>query len=150
MQRGISALPQAVAAAILLIALAETCGNNGRAEQGLDLVEKRLTTLEESCETVSEAELHRLKGELLLIKDTSNIAGAEHCLRTAIEVANRQSAKLFELRATVGLARLLRDTHRRNEAQTMLGEIYNWFTEGFDTRDLQEARQLLDELDQEF
>ena len=87
---------------------------------------------------------------MLLTKDASNIAGAEHCLRTAIEVANRQSAKLFELRATVGLARLLRDTHRRNEAQTMLGEIYNWFTEGFDTRDLQEARQLLDELDQEF
>ena len=90
--------------------------------------------------------MHRLKGELLMIKDSGNHAEAERCLRTAIDVARGQSARLFELRATVSLARLLRDTNRRGEARTMLAAIYNWFTEGFDTADLKEAKALLDEL----
>jgi predicted ATPase len=71
---------------------------------------------------------------------------AELSLRTAIDVARRQSARLFELRATVSLGRLLRDTGRRDEARAVLAEIYNWFTEGFDTADLKEAKALLDEL----
>jgi predicted ATPase len=146
MQRSISALPQAVAAAVLLVALAETCGNNGRAEQGLDLVDKRLTTAEQTGETVSEAELHRLKGELLLITDASNVAEAEHCLRTAINVARRQRARLFELRATVSLARLMANQGRPDEACVMLTDIYNSFTEGFDIADLREAKALLDDL----
>jgi predicted ATPase len=71
---------------------------------------------------------------------------SERRLRTAIDIARRQSARLFELRATVSLARLLRDTNRRDEVRAMLAEIYNWFTEGFDTADLKDAKALLDEL----
>jgi tetratricopeptide (TPR) repeat protein len=148
MHRSISstALSEAVAAAQLLVALAETCGKNGRAEEGLDLVGKGLATAEQTGQTVAESELHRLKGELLLIKDLGNGAEAERCLRSAIDVARAQGARLFELRATVSLARLLRDTNRREEARAMLTEIYGWFTEGFDTADLKEARALIEEL----
>jgi predicted ATPase len=71
---------------------------------------------------------------------------AEKCLRKAIAVARSQEAKFWELRATTSLARLLRDTNRRNEARAILAEIYNWFTEGFDTADLTDAKALLDEL----
>ncbi|MGO9268342.1 MAG: tetratricopeptide repeat protein [Candidatus Binataceae bacterium] len=78
--------------------------------------------------------------------DGSNDAEAERCFRTAIDVARRQSAKAFELTATTHLARLLAKQGRRDEALTMLAEIYAWFTEGFDTRDLKEAKALLDEL----
>ena len=70
----------------------------------------------------------------------------ERCFRTAIEIARRQSARIAELRATTSLARLLEKQGRRDEARTMLAEIYNWFTEGFDTADLKEAKALLDQL----
>jgi predicted ATPase len=73
-------------------------------------------------------------------------AQAESCFQHAIEVARKQSAKSWELRATMSLARLLRHTGRRDEARALLAEIYNWFTEGFDTADLKEAKALLDEL----
>jgi len=129
-----------------LVALAETCGKNGHAEEGLDLVDKGLTTAEQIDQRVAEAELHRLKGELLMIKDQGNAAEAERCLRTAIEVARRQGARLFELRATVSLARLMANQGRRDEAHAILGDIYNWFTEGFEFADLKDAKALLDEL----
>jgi predicted ATPase len=93
-----------------------------------------------------EAETSRLKGELLIAKDTANTGPAEECYRKAIDVARGQDAKSWELRATMSLARLLADTGRRDEARTMLSEIYNWFTEGFDTADLKDAKALLDEL----
>jgi predicted ATPase len=112
-----------------------------------------------------EAEMHRLKGELLLRRELSDMrtsqtrllgatsfqlaphtSEAEECFERAIEIARKQSAKSFELRATTSLARLLRGTDRRDEARTMLGEIYNWFTEGFDTADLMDAKALLAEL----
>jgi predicted ATPase len=82
----------------------------------------------------------------LLVENPSDVAEAEQCFRTAIEIARRQSARSEELRATTSLARMLRDTARRDEARAMLAEIYNWFTEGFDTSDLKEAKALLDEL----
>jgi len=131
---------------VMLVALAETCGKNGRAEEGLDLVAAALATAEQTGSRTVEAELHRLKGELLMIEDPVSVAEAERSLRTAIEVARRQAARLFELRATVSLARLLRNTNRRDEARVLLAEIYNWFTEGFDTADLKDAKALLDEL----
>ena len=137
---------QTASTALMLVALAETCGKHGRAEEGLDLVAEGLATAEQAGLRVNEAELHRLKGELLMIKDLGNVVEAERCLRIAIDVARRQGARLFELRSTVSLARLLRDTNRRDETRTMLGEIYNWFTEGFDTADLKDAKALLDEL----
>jgi predicted ATPase len=127
----------------LLTVLAETCGQNGRAEQGLDLVAKGLASAEQTGMKVAEAELHRIKGDLLVTTDAVN---AERCLRTAIGVAHRQEARLLELRATVSLARLLDTQGRREEAGMMLVEIYNWFTEGFDTADLKDAKALLDQL----
>lgn len=93
-----------------------------------------------------EAELHRLKGELLLMQGAANDREAERCFCDAIEVARRQDGKALELRATVSLARLLRDTNRREQARATLAEIYDWFTEGFDTVDLKEAKALLGEL----
>jgi tetratricopeptide (TPR) repeat protein len=131
---------------VMVHALAESCGNNGRAEEGLTLVAEGLATAKHTGLRLTEAELYRAKGELLMIKDPANVAEAERCLRTAIEVARRQGARLFELRATVSLARLLGDTNRRDETRQILAEIYNWFTEGFDLSDLKDAKALLDEL----
>jgi tetratricopeptide (TPR) repeat protein len=148
MRRSISdpVMAESSATGKLITVLAEICGQNGRVEEGLDLIAKGLATAQQAGLRTVDAELHRIKGELLMIKDPSSVAEAERCLRTAIEVACRQRAKLFELRATVSLARLLRDTNRYDEARTMLAEIYCWFTEGFDTTDLKEAKALLDEL----
>jgi predicted ATPase len=78
--------------------------------------------------------------------DSGNLQEAAESFRGAIEVSRRQSAKSWELRATTSLARLLRDRDRRDEARTMLAAIYSWFTEGFDTADLKDAKDLLDEL----
>ncbi len=93
-----------------------------------------------------EPEVHRLEGELLLRKNKSDITGAQKCLQRAIDTARTQSAKTFELRATSSLARLLARQNRCDEARSMLAEIYGWFTEGFDTADMKDAKALLDEL----
>jgi tetratricopeptide (TPR) repeat protein len=132
--------------------LADAYGKVGLVEKGLGLIAKALDLANQTGEHLfHEGELYRLKGELLLKRGgegtESNIqeqAGA--CFRRAIEVARRQSAKLYELRATTSLARLLAQQGRRNEARTMLAEIYNWFSEGFDTPDLKDAKALLEEL----
>ena len=93
-----------------------------------------------------QGDVYFLKGEAIGGRNSSASSDAEACFRKAIEITKRQSAKWGELRATVSLARLLRDTNRGDEARAMLGEIYNWFTEGFDTADLREAKALLAEL----
>jgi predicted ATPase len=80
------------------------------------------------------------------MRDSSTTAKSEACFRKAIEIARRQSAKWWELRAATSLARLLAKLGRRDDARAMLGEIYGWFTEGFDTSGLQDAKALLDEL----
>jgi predicted ATPase len=95
---------------------------------------------------VFEPGLLQTKGALLLLKGAAKTAEAEDCFRQVIQVAQSQGAKLWELRATTSLARLLRDTGRRDEARATLAEIYNWFTEGFDTADLKDAKALLDQL----
>jgi tetratricopeptide (TPR) repeat protein len=118
-------------------------GQTGRA---LDLLAEGLVTVERSGLHEIEAELFMLKGEAILVHEPSASDEAETHFRKAIKVAKGQSAKWWELRATVSLARLLRDTNRSDEARTMLAEIYNWFTEGFDTADLKDAKALLDEL----
>jgi predicted ATPase len=92
-----------------------------------------------------EAEIHRLKGELLLMQAEVE-AEAEVCFLQAVEVARQQSAKSWELRAVMCLCRLWQKQGRRKEARQRLAEIYSWFTEGFDTADLQEAKMLLEEL----
>jgi predicted ATPase len=90
--------------------------------------------------------LYELKGKLLMMQNPSNAREAESCFRRGIEVARKQGAKFWELRATTSLARLLASQGRRDEARTMLAEIYNWFTEGFDTVDLKDAKALLEDL----
>ena len=92
------------------------------------------------------AELHRLNGELLASGAGGDGVEAEACLRRAVEVARRQAARSLELRSATSLARLWRDRGRRTEARGVLAPVYGWFTEGFDTSDLKDAKALLDEL----
>jgi predicted ATPase len=131
----------------MLLLLAEGYGASERADVGLDTVAEALELSAQSGERWCEAELYRLKGELHLIKDADSWKEAEQCFRTAIAVALEQRAKSLELRAATSLTRLLaKQGKRRDEARAMLAEIYNWFTEGFDTADLRDAKALLDEL----
>ena len=130
-----------------LCMLAEAFMEMGRFDDGLNALTEALAAAEDGHENRScEAEAHRLKGELLLKQDDSNAEEAQNCFRRAIEIARKQSAKSLELRATMSLARLLAEQGRRDEARAMLAEIYNWFTEGFDTPDLKDAKALFDEL----
>jgi predicted ATPase len=129
-----------------LCVLAEVCMETGRLDDGLSALTEALAAADQHGNRYYEAEMHRLQGELLLRQKDSNAAKAQSCFQRAIAIARRQSAKWFELRATTSLARLLRDTDRRDEARAMLAEIYRWFTEGFDTADLKDAKALLDEL----
>ena len=112
----------------------------GDIDAGMHLLAEALARVESTDERYCEAELHRLKGELLGTRDRD--AQAEQSFRTAIRVAQGQGAKSFQLRATTSLARLLAKQGRRDEARTMLADIYGWFTEGFDTADLKEAKAL--------
>jgi predicted ATPase len=111
------------------------------------MLNEALAYIERSGEKADKAEMLRIKGEMLLMRDGGAIAEAERCFRAALEVARAQEAKWWELRTTVSLAQLLAKVGRREDARTMLAEIYNWFTEGFDTADLKDAKALLDELD---
>jgi tetratricopeptide (TPR) repeat protein len=129
-----------------LAVLAYAYARLGRHDQALTMLDEALERVQRTGEQVDEAEMLRLKGETLLMRNGEGAAQAEHCFTAAIEVARAQEAKWWELRTTVSLARLLRDTNRRNEARSMLAEICNWFTEGFDTADLKDAKALLDEL----
>jgi tetratricopeptide (TPR) repeat protein len=124
----------------MLATLAESCGRNGLPEEGLEAVAQGMG-LEQT-----HIELHRVKGELLLAREPPEEAAAERCFRTAIDFARSQKARLFELRATTSLARLLNRQGKRDEACAMLSEIYGWFTEGFEFTDLKDAKALLDEL----
>jgi predicted ATPase len=128
-----------------LALLVEAQAEVGKFEPTLTLLGEALNVVSQTEERWCEAELYRLKGELLR-RDDSNTAEAQRCLLHAIEIAQNQAAKSFELRATISLARLLAKLGRYDEAHAMLSEIYNWFTEGFDTPDLKDAKALLDEL----
>jgi len=135
-----------------LALLAEMYGKVGQAEEGLTALAEALAHIDKTGERYYEAELYRLKGELTLAQ--SSVQGlassvqkeAEECFWKAIEIARRQQAKSLELRAVMSLSRLWQRQGKKEEARQMLAEIYNWFTEGFDTRDLQEAKALLEEL----
>jgi tetratricopeptide (TPR) repeat protein len=128
----------------MVITLAEVCAANRLPDEGLATITEALTRSEKA--PGFHAEFYRLKGELTLLSDSHNESEAERCLRQAIEIAQRQAARLFEIRATTSLARLLLSQGRHDEARSMLAEIYNWFNEGFDLLDLQQAKALLDEL----
>jgi predicted ATPase len=134
-----------------LTRLAEAYGEVGRAEEGLSLLIEALTHVDKTGERFYEAELYRVKGELMLqsrVQGPQSIVEekAEGCFLKAIEIARQQPAKSWELRATTSLARLWQRQGRKDEPRQMLAEIYGWFTEGFDTADLKEAKALLEEL----
>ena len=129
-----------------LALLAEAYGGIGKAEEGLTVLAEALDVVNKNWERFYEAELYRLKGELLLARSPENQADAEPCFRKAIEVARWQSAKSLELRTVMSLSRLWQRQGKREEARQMLSVIYGWFTEGFETADLKEAKALLEEL----
>ena len=126
--------------------LAEALCATGRLDEALDTLNNALGFAEDRENLWLEAEIYRLKGEFLLRRGNSNSAQAQACFEQGIEIARRQSAKSLELRATTSLARLVAKMGRRDEARAMLAEIYGWFTEGFDTADLKDAKALLNEL----
>jgi len=115
-------------------------------EEGLDQLAEAAKLVEATHERWIEAEIHRLRGTLLL--SIHEPTAAENSYRRALEVARRQSARFWELRAALDLARLWRDQGKRTEARDLLSPIYGWFTEGFDTRDLKDAKALLLDLAQ--
>jgi len=124
--------------------LARACEIGGQIEEALTLLDDALQIVERTGESWLAAELYRHKGQLLLREGHSE--AAEELYRKALGIAQEQDAKLWELRAVVGLARLRRDQGRRAEARDLLAPVYGWFTEGFDTADLKDAKALLDEL----
>jgi predicted ATPase len=134
--------------AYFLALLAEARGEAGRAGEGLATLNEALQVAHRSGERYYEAELHRLTGELVLRSEAVPPSEAEACFHQSIEIARNQKAKSLELRAVLSLCRLSRQQGKVAEARQMLAEIYGWFTEGFETPDLKEARALLDELQQ--
>ena len=151
--------------------LAEAYGKVEQTEKGLTVLAEALATADNTGERFYEAELYRLKGELTLQSKTSPGQGktsqdksestnshplaphpqaeaeAEECFQQAMEIARHQSAKSLELRAATSLSRLWRQQGKRAEARVLLAPIYAWFTEGFDTANLQDAKALLAELE---
>ncbi len=123
--------------------LAEACLAAGRVEEGLSAVREALAETEKTECRFYEGELDRLEGELVLASAEPDESGAEASFRNAIALARRQDAKSSELRAATSLARLLARQGRREEARGLLAPVYAWFTEGFDTADLKEAKALL-------
>jgi predicted ATPase len=125
--------------------LVEAYGKVGKSDDGLSLIAEALAKAQKSGEGFYEAELHRLKGELMQ-RQGEKEDQAEACFNKAIEIAHRQGARSLELRAVTSLSRLLRKQGNSEEAQKILANIYGWFTEGFDTKDLLDAKTLLEEL----
>jgi predicted ATPase len=154
-QEGLALLTQALAqlrsigcsagSPLLLTSLAEAHAILGQSAEARKYLAETVQFVETTEERLYEAELlHRVPGDLL--NAAGDRSGAERHYRQAIAVAERQSSKLFQLRASTSLARLWRDQGKRSEARDLLAPIYGWFTEGFDAPDLKEARALLDEL----
>ncbi len=113
----------------------------------MNVLAEALTVIDKSGMRFPEADIHRLKGELLLQLSTDDTAEAETCFHQALDVARTQQAKSLELRAATSLARLWQQQDKRQDARDLLTPLYGWFTEGFDTADLQEAKALLQELE---
>jgi predicted ATPase len=129
-----------------LTLLAEVSAQAGQREAGLTLLAEALAAVDDTGERRWEAELHRLKGELLLARSAEHDTEAETCFRQALDIARQQQAKSWELRAATSLSRLWQQQGKHAAARQLLAEVYGWFTEGFDTADLQEAKALLEEL----
>ena len=126
--------------------LAEVCDHLGHVGDGLQALAEAYTLVEQHEEHLWEAEVCRLRGVLLLRQPGTPQAEAETWLQRALDVARRQEAKSLELRAAMSLSRLWQQQGKQQEAHDLLSEVYAWFTEGFDTADLQDAKALLDTL----
>jgi predicted ATPase len=137
---------QGLSQPVCLVLLAEATGHVGQVEEGLRLVTEALAALEASGRGDLLAEAYRLQGEFLLRQAVPDVPRAEACFQQAMAIARRQQAKSWELRAAMSLARLWQQQGKREEARRLLAEVYGWFTEGFDTADLQEAQALLEQL----
>ena len=132
-----------------LARLAVAYGQVGQVDEGLHLVVEALAVVDTTGERYYKAELHRLHGELLLRQAVAEAQAAEACFQQALAVARRQQAKSWELRAATSLSRLWQHQGKRAAAYDLLAPVYGWFTEGFDTADLQEAKALLAALEGE-
>jgi predicted ATPase len=129
-----------------LILLAEAYGTMDQPATGLTVLAEALTLVDKTGEHLYEPELYRLKGALLLQQSLDNHTEAQSCFQHALDVARAQQAKSLELRAATSLSRLWQQQGKRNDARRLLSAVYTWFTEGFDTTDVQEAKALLEEL----
>ncbi len=129
-----------------LALLAEAYGKAAQVEEGLSTVAKGLAFVERTEERFYEAELYRLRGELLFQQSPDNATEAAACFHRALDVSRNQAAKSWELRAATSLARLWQQQGKMAEARELLAPVYGWFTEGFDTADLKDAKGLLEEL----
>jgi predicted ATPase len=126
--------------------LAESYGTTGQIEEALCALTQALALVDKSGGNWYEADIHRLQGEFLLLQSSDHQAEAETCFQQAITIARSQQAKSFELRTAISLARLWQQQGKRQKAYDLLAPVYNWFTEGFDTTDLKDAKALLDSL----
>jgi len=130
--------------------LAEALAREGQVQEGLNALAEALAVSTATGERFYEAELYRTRGELLLKQAAGVTPGeAEACFRQALDVAHKQDSKSLQLRAVMSLSRLYQQQGRQAEARPLLAEIYAWFTEGFDTPDLQDAKALLEELNRD-
>ena len=130
----------------LCTVLADVADHLGHPEDGLQALAEAHTLVEQHEERWWEAEISRLRGVLLLRQAVPQPEEAEACFQRALEVARRQEAKSLELRTAMSLVRLWQEQGKRAATDDLLAPVYGWFTEGFDTADLQEAKALLDEL----
>jgi class 3 adenylate cyclase/predicted ATPase len=150
MRQGLTGRPDAPGAMMIrplkFAWLAEAYGVNGQADEGLIVLAEAQDLVDSSGGRWYEPELHRLKGELLLQLSLDNHIQAVACFQKALDVARHQQAKSWELRAATSLARLWQSQGKRQAAYDLLAPVYGWFTEGFDTKDLQEAKGLLEVL----
>src|SRR5262249_25105461 len=144
--RAFQATGAAIARPYYLALLAGAYGTTGEPHAGLTVLAEALTLVDTTGERWCAPELYRLKGVLLLQQSSDNQAEAENCFDPAIDIARSQQAKSCELRAATKLARLWQQQGKRQEAYDLLAPVYHWFTEGFDTADLQDAKALLEAL----
>ena len=119
----------------------------GKSDEAWRCITEALTLIERSDQRITEAEVRRMTGEIVLKSPDPDAAQAEAYFEQALTVARQQQAKSWELRAAMSLARLWRDQGKTVEARDLLAPVYAWFTEGFDTRDLKEAKAMLEELE---
>jgi predicted ATPase len=129
-----------------LLNLARAYADVGRFDDARRSIAEAKTAMETGKETWCESDIHRTAGDTVLMSPERDAAKAQAHFERALAVARAQQAKSWELRAAMSLARLWRDQGKRDEARDLLAPVYDWFTEGFDTLDLKEAKALLDEL----